>query len=105
MVDGALYTGSPIVCHRRFGMISTPRFAHVVVLAAVVGLLGAALPGDAQQPSSVQESTAPTAAPPELARFNQLLGDLADRLKPGLVHVRVRRVSPAKDVEGDSPAE
>src|SRR5438093_11166427 len=36
---------------------------------------------------------APTAgAPPDLQRVNTLLADLAARVKPGLVHVTVRRV-------------
>ena len=44
------------------------------------------------------------AAAPELTRFNDLLADLADRLKPALVHVRVRRGgSGAKD--DDAPGE
>jgi serine protease Do len=44
----------------------------------------------------------PTAAPPELARFNELLADLADRLKPALVHVRVRREATTRE-EGQEP--
>jgi serine protease Do len=36
-------------------------------------------------------AVAETAAAPELARFNELLANLADRLKPALVHVRVAR--------------
>ncbi|MGH7391065.1 MAG: S1C family serine protease [Candidatus Rokuibacteriota bacterium] len=43
------------------------------------------------------------AAPPELARFNELLADLAERLKPALVHVRVRRE--AAQEEGRDPQE
>jgi serine protease Do len=39
----------------------------------------------------------PAAAPPELARFNELLADLADRLKPALVHVRVRREAAGRE--------
>jgi serine protease Do len=45
-----------------------------------------------------------SAAPaPELARFNELLADLAERLKPALVHVRVRREA-AKE-ESEEPQE
>jgi len=45
-------------------------------------------------------------AAPELQRFNTLLADLAERLKPSLVHVRVRRAStPAGDAEREEPAE
>ena len=43
-------------------------------------------------------------APAELARFNELLADLAERLKPALVHVRVRREAPAKD-DSEDPTE
>jgi serine protease Do len=41
---------------------------------------------------------------PELSRFNDLLADLADRLKQALVHVRVRRAGPAPK-EDDAPGE
>ncbi|OLB95660.1 MAG: hypothetical protein AUH30_14610 [Candidatus Rokubacteria bacterium 13_1_40CM_68_15] len=44
------------------------------------------------------------AAPPELARFNDLLADLAERLKPAIVHVRVRREAPTSE-EGQEPQE
>ncbi|HSE93367.1 MAG TPA: trypsin-like peptidase domain-containing protein [Methylomirabilota bacterium] len=47
--------------------------------------------------------TGPVAAPPELARFNELLADLSERLKPALVHVRVRRE--AGQEEGRDPQE
>ncbi|MGH7310800.1 MAG: S1C family serine protease [Candidatus Rokuibacteriota bacterium] len=36
-------------------------------------------------------SASPASVAPELARFNDLLAGLAERLKPALVHVRVRR--------------
>jgi serine protease Do len=39
---------------------------------------------------------------PELIRFNQLLGDLAEQLKPALVHIRARRTAPSKDKDDDS---
>ncbi len=41
----------------------------------------------------------PAAAAPELARFNVLLADLAERLKPALVHVRVRREATKEESE------
>src|SRR6059036_200351 len=34
---------------------------------------------------------------PELARINDLLADLAERLQPGLVYVRVQRATPPRD--------
>ncbi len=40
---------------------------------------------------------------PELARFNTLLADLAERMKPGLVHVRVGRA--AREDAKDEPAD
>src|SRR6184192_4429041 len=49
---------------------------------------------------------APTAgAPPDLQRVNTLLADLAARVKPGIVHVTVRRVmgSETKQEEEDEP--
>ena len=39
--------------------------------------------------------------PPELARFNLLLADLAERLKPALVHIRVRRANAPKEEEAE----
>jgi len=38
-----------------------------------------------------------TSVPPELARINDLLADLAERLQPGLVYVRVQRATPPRD--------
>jgi serine protease Do len=63
------------------------------------GLMGCIGPTSAEQPALWRE--APTAsAAPELIRFNQLLADLSDQLRPALVHVRVRRgAAPAKEDE------
>src|SRR5262249_59275040 len=48
--------------------------------------------------------TAP--APPELARTNDLLADLAERLQPGLVYARVQRATPQRDEPGrEEPGE
>src|SRR5512138_139539 len=76
-------------------------------LVALLGLVTLAV-GCARStsPESAQLwREAPTvAAAPELTRFNDLLADLADRLKPALVHVRVRRgASTSKDE--DAPGE
>jgi len=55
-------------------------------------------------PMADAETRAPAAgAPPELARFNDLLASLAERLKPALVHVRVRREVSTE--EGREPQE
>jgi serine protease Do len=59
-----------------------------LVSALAIGAPGARA-GDGPAPAT----TAQPAAAPELARFNDLLAGLADSLKPGLVHVRVRRAA------------
>ena len=81
--------------------------ARVRVLASLVLLVmlpvGCARPTSADQTKLWQEAPIAAAAP-ELSRFNDLLADLAERLKPALVHVRVRRGgSTAKD--DDAPGE
>lgn len=53
------------------------------------------------QPPLWQESTGGAVAP-ELSRLNDLLAQLADRLKPGLVQIRTRRPQPARP-EGSEP--
>jgi len=84
-------------------MSATRSFARLIVAVVVVSILGSVHPGGAQQSiPAASPSTAPIAAPPELARFNNLLADLSERLKPALVHIRVRRGA-AKD--DDAPAE
>src|SRR5688572_7106263 len=82
---------------------SQPRaFATLLVLAlALAGCIGPS--SAAEQPALWRE--APTAsAAPELVRFNQLLADLTDQLRPALVHVRVRRAAAPKEDE-DRPHE
>ena len=69
------------------------RVAAVLLLPALVAT-GVA--------SSAAQTTAPPVAAPELARFNDLLASLADQIKPGLVHVRVRRGS-TDDKDPDEP--
>jgi serine protease Do len=78
--------------------------ACLIVSALLIPLTSCAAPIAAQ--TAVGETALAPSAPPELARFNELLADLADRLKPSLVHVRVRRGSTAgKDEEGGAPGE
>ena len=74
--------------------------AIVVVAGSFAGCAGSR----AAEPTPLWRETAMT-APPELTRFNDLLADLADRLKPALVHVRVRRGGPAVKDDSDSPGE
>ena len=83
--------------------------AAVVLLIFALSILGSVAPVRAADPGGVTFTwPAPTAVtvPPELARFNELLSDLAERLKPALVHVRVRRPAVTKDKDdSDSPTE
>ena len=78
----------------------TRRGAWVLVLLVVLvaGTLG---PAQAQ-PKLWTESPGATPAP-EFARFNQLLADLAERSRPALVYVRVRRAAPTSS--DDTPGE
>ena len=79
------------------------RLRLVALLGLVTLAVGCARPTSRESAQLWRE--APTvAAAPELTRFNDLLADLADRLKPALVHVRVRRgASTPKDE--DAPGE
>jgi serine protease Do len=74
--------------------------AILVVAGSFAGCAGART----AEPTPLWRETA-TTAPPELTRFNDLLADLADRLKPALVHVRVRRGGPVAKDDSDSPGE
>ncbi len=72
------------------------------LLLAFVGVTGPGLV--AAQPAGVPpgrlwEEAAPAAAAPELARFNEALIRLTERLRPALVQIRVRR--PPGDGEGE----
>jgi serine protease Do len=62
------------------------------------------LAGCAGTPPGAEAPEAGMAIPPEMARFNELLASLADRLKPALVHVRLRRAeAPEEGEERDEP--
>jgi serine protease Do len=72
-----------------------------LVSALAAGCAGAA--GTDGRPVAFKDGNGAGAAP-ELVRFNTALADLAERLRPGLVHVRVRRGAPreeARDEPGD----
>jgi serine protease Do len=73
-------------------MSASPVRALVVLLALVVLASGCAGPSTAAGPRPWRESP-DTATPPELGRVNDLLADLAERLGPGLVYVRVQRAT------------
>jgi serine protease Do len=77
--------------------------AALALLVLVTFTLGCARPPSADTAKLWQEAPA-SAVAPELSRFNDLLADLADRLKQALVHVRVRRAGPAPK-EDDAPGE
>src|SRR5881296_1585162 len=70
--------------------------ALVVLLALVALARGCSGPSTAAGPGPWREG-AVTSVPPELARINDLLADLAERLQPGLVYVRVQRATPPRD--------
>jgi serine protease Do len=78
------------------------RRTATLVLTLVVALLASAsLPLAAEEPRYWREDQAVVPAP-ELGRFNTLLADLADQLKPALVHIRTRRpVGKDKDDEAE----
>jgi len=74
----------------------------VVLLLAVASLVGCAGPrGGGPATLWTEAPGAPIA--PELARLNAHLADLAERMTPGLVHVRVRRA--ARESTTDEPGD
>ncbi|MBI4635978.1 MAG: trypsin-like peptidase domain-containing protein [Candidatus Rokubacteria bacterium] len=77
-------------------------------LAGCAGATGGTATSAADSPtgaSAVAWKEGQGTPPPELARVNDLLADLAQRMKPGLVHVRVGRPAPAKDDSGERQPE
>src|SRR5215510_2569593 len=79
--------------------------ALVVLLALVALASGCAGPTTTAGARPWRES-ANAPVPPELARINDLLADLAERLQPGLVYVRIQRATPTRDEPGrDEPGE
>jgi serine protease Do len=79
-----------------------PLLSLLLVASVVIGCAG---PTGAEQ-STLWKDSPPTVAPaPELARFNTLLADLAEQLRPGLVHVRVSRAAEKKKDDDESPGE
>jgi serine protease Do len=69
--------------------------AAALILGTVAGAPSLA-PASEPAPSTIRATVAP-----ELARFNELLADLADRMKPALVHVSVRRETAASQEPPD----
>ncbi|PYN86423.1 MAG: peptidase S1 [Candidatus Rokuibacteriota bacterium] len=77
-------------------MFASHARALVVLLALVALASGCSGPSTAAGPGPWREGVV-TSVPPELARINDLLADLAERLQPGLVYVRVQRATPPRD--------
>ena len=80
----------------------SPTRALLAVVLVALSSIGCAAPMGGAAATHWKEDAGATVAP-ELARFNALLADLAERMKPGLVHVRVRRAAKegAKEEPGD----
>jgi serine protease Do len=78
--------------------------ALIALAVLALGFTGCAGSGTTE-PAPLWREAPTAAAPPELTRFNELLADLADRLKPALVHVRVRRGTAASKDDSESPGE
>ena len=73
-------------------------------LIVAIALLVPAAPVPAADETRYWREDIAVAPAPELSRFNQLLADLADQLKPALVHVRVRRApDPDRDAGPGEP--
>jgi serine protease Do len=86
-------------------MSASPGRALIVLLALALAS-GCSGPSTAAGPKPWRESSN-AAAPPELGRINELLADLAERLQPGLVYVRVQRAttSPREEPPREEPGE
>src|SRR3989442_8945994 len=67
--------------------------AVVALMLAVASSFGCAGRTGADGRGALWRKASPTSATPELQRVNTLLADLAERLRPGLAHVRVRRAA------------
>jgi serine protease Do len=77
-------------------MSASPRRALVVLVTVIAFATGCSGPSTAGGPKLWRDN-ADTAVAPELGRINDLLADLAARLQPGLVYVRVQRATPTRD--------
>jgi serine protease Do len=77
-------------------MSVSPRCTLLVLVTVIALASGCAGPSTGGGLKPWRESADASAAP-ELARINDLLADLAARLQPGLVYVRVQRTAAAKE--------
>jgi serine protease Do len=71
----------------------TTLLTPLLVATLAAGCAGGRTVGWTESPGAV--------AAPEIVRFNTALADLAERMKPGLVHVRVRRGAQAEETPQD----
>src|SRR5437899_8595582 len=78
--------------------------AVVALMLAVASSFGSAGRPGADGRGALWRKASPTTAAPELQRVNTMLADLAERLRPGLVHVRVRRAA-GSEAAGEEPGE
>src|SRR5438093_12404542 len=78
--------------------------AVVALMLAVASSFGCAGRTGADGRGALWRKASPTSAAPELQRGNTLLADPAERLRPGLVHVRVRRAA-ASGAAGEGPGQ
>ncbi len=81
---------------------SSTTLARVARVVVVVLAIACAQPVLAAEPVLWKENASVPVAP-ELARFNDLLSQLAERLKPALVQVRVGRTGPSASGEKPEP--
>jgi serine protease Do len=84
--------------------MSRSRRPLLLTLILAFTLLAPAAPPLAAEDTKYWREDSGLTPAPELSRFNTLLADLSDQLKPALVHVRVRR-APGKDRDDDNPGE
>ena len=77
-------------------MSASPRRAVFVLVFLVSFASACSGPSTAAGPRPWRESS-DTAVAPEIVRINDLLADLSERLKPGLVYIRVQRGTPPRD--------
>jgi serine protease Do len=86
-------------------MSASPGRVLLVLVALFAFSSGCSSPSTAGGSKFWREQTDIT-VPPELGRINNLLADLAERLQPGLVYVRVQRAtSPTDEPARDEPGE
>jgi serine protease Do len=80
-------------------MIASSSRALVVAVVLTAFFAGCVTPTQAEPPTISWKTSSGGGAAPELRRFNELLADLAEQLRPALVHVRVRRGATNDDEE------